>query len=109
MNTASFSPWHSILSLLFVLGVILAIGWVIKRSRIQLTQSPIPMKIVAALALGPREKLLVVEISDQWHVIGVTPHSINLIAQLPRQNLAASESSMTGQNFLASLQARLKK
>lgn len=109
MNTVSFSPWPSIISLIIVLGIILAIGWLLKRSKMPLSHNPISMKTIAALSIGPRERLLVVEIADQWHVIGVTSHSINSIAQLPKQTLDNTGSSAYGQNFLSSLQARLKK
>ena len=109
MNTVSFSPWPSIISLIIVLGIILAIGWLLKRSKIPLSHSPINMKTIAAHSLGPRERLVVIEIADQWHVIGVTSHSINSIAQLPKQTRDNTGSSAYGQNFLSSLQARLKK
>ena len=109
MNTVSSSPWQSIISLVIVLGIILAIGWLLKRSKMPLSHNTISMKTIAALSIGPRERLLVVEIADQWHVIGVTSHSINSIAQLPKQTLDNTGSSAYGQNFLSSLQARLKK
>jgi flagellar protein FliO/FliZ len=109
MNTSTFSALPSIFSLLIVLALILSLGWLLKRSKLRLSNHSILMKTIAGHSLGPREKLLVVEIDDKWYVLGVTTHNINLIAQLPKQEAPQSNNGEMATNFIASLQARLKK
>ena len=39
-------------------------------------------KVVRSLPLGSRERLMVIEIDNAQHLIGVTPHSINYLHKL---------------------------
>jgi flagellar protein FliO/FliZ len=40
------------------------------------------LRVASALALGPRERIAVVEACGQWLVIGITPQSINVLTTL---------------------------
>lgn len=42
------------------------------------------IKVVTNLALGPREKLLVIEIEGKQHLIGSTPNQINYLLSLEK-------------------------
>lgn len=108
MNAASYSPWSSLFSLAVVLGLILAIAWLLKRSKLRLMNNPVPMKVIGGLSLGTRERVIVVEIGEQWHVLGVTAQSITPITQLPKQALPEVSANAVP-NFLTTLQARLGK
>jgi len=46
------------------------------------------MKITSTLALGSRERLMIVQHDDQEYVLGVTPTSISLINSRARQKTA---------------------
>lgn len=68
-------------SLLGVVLLILILAWLVKRFNPQLGAST-HFKIVRSMPLGARERLLVIEIDDKQHLLGVTPHSINYLYQL---------------------------
>ncbi|WP_284617090.1 flagellar biosynthetic protein FliO [Aquabacterium humicola] len=73
--------------------------WLLKRTPIGAAASQGPMKLVAALPLGPNQKLLTVEVGSgderRWLVLGVTPGGINALhtmapqAELPAAGQAA--------------------
>ncbi len=108
MNTATFSPWPSVLALLVVLGLIIGIGWLLKRSKFTLGSQPLAMRALGGISLGAREKLLLVEIDDEWHVLGVTAHSITSVTRMPKRQMNTDTNGPSGAHFLATLQARLK-
>jgi len=41
-----------------------------------------PLQLVHVIALGPRERLALVKVADRHLVIGITPNSVNRIAEL---------------------------
>jgi flagellar protein FliO/FliZ len=43
------------------------------------------VKLVGALNLGGRERIMVVEVGDQWIVVGASPGRVNALATMPRQ------------------------
>lgn len=48
------------------------------------------MKLVAALSVGTRERIVLLEVGDTWVVLGVSPNQINALHTLPRQPLPAT-------------------
>jgi flagellar protein FliO/FliZ len=109
MNGVTFSAFSSVVSLVIVLGLIIALAWLLKRSKIGLSHHSVVIKTLGGISIGPREKLLVVEIADQWYVLGVSSHSINLITQLPKQTPPVANNGAVAPDFIAALQARFKK
>ncbi len=51
-----------------------------------------PLKIVGALMISPRERIVLVEIDDTWVMIGVVPGQIKTLHTLPKGTLPAAES-----------------
>jgi flagellar protein FliO/FliZ len=43
------------------------------------------MRVISQLPLGAREKISIVELEDQWLVLGVTGQQITLLTQVPRK------------------------
>lgn len=73
-------------SLVLVLGVILFIFYLIKRLRIgQFTQSRLPdMRLLGTLNLAPKRAVSLVEICDEWFILGVGTESVTLISKMDR-------------------------
>ncbi len=70
--------------LVLVLGLLVGALWLLK----QVTQrrgpnSPL-LRVVAGTAVGPRERVVVVEIGSTWLVLGVAPGRVNALAEVPR-------------------------
>ncbi len=42
------------------------------------------MKVVGGVALGPRERIVLVEVGDTWLVVGIVPGQIRTLHTLPR-------------------------
>ncbi|MFY8349930.1 flagellar biosynthetic protein FliO [Pseudoalteromonas sp. SSM20] len=70
-----------LLSLILVVVCIVILGLLIKRFNPQITQSD-DFKVIRTINLGSKERLLVVEMDNKHHVLGVTSGSINYLYQL---------------------------
>lgn len=87
----SASLGGSFLQMLFglalVLGLLFAGVWFLKK----LTGNPGAnaniARVVGATPIGGRERIVIVELGQTWLVLGVTPNSINTLAEMPRQPL----------------------
>ena len=76
------------LGLALVLGLIVAVAWVAKRlTPGTLRGSGVPLTIVASQAVGQRERVVVVEVSDHWLVLGVAPGRVSALSTLPKGTL----------------------
>jgi flagellar protein FliO/FliZ len=58
------------------------------------------LHVVGSLSLGGRERILVVEIGDQWIVVGAAPGRVSALATMARQDSAPADILMQ-QNGLA--------
>jgi flagellar protein FliO/FliZ len=45
---------------------------------------PRHLRVVSAVMVGQRERVVIVELGDEWLVLGVTAQSVNLLATHPR-------------------------
>ncbi|GAC05456.1 flagellar biosynthetic protein FliO [Paraglaciecola sp. Hal342] len=55
------------------------------------------LKVVASLAAGTKERVLVIEVGDEQHLIGVTAQNINHLAKLDTP--IANDKPPSGENF----------
>jgi flagellar protein FliO/FliZ len=65
-----------LLSLGLVVGFILAAAWVVRRMPLGLGRASGPLKVLAALPLGPRERLVLVEAKGEQLLIAVSPAGV---------------------------------
>jgi len=83
--TDAATPTTDIISMVMSLGVvvvlILVLAFFVKKLNPNLTNND-EFKVIRSLPLGSRERLMVVEIDDAQHLLGVTPHSINYLHKL---------------------------
>lgn len=70
-----------VLSLIMVLVLIVALAFFVKKLNPNLANSE-EFKVVRSLPLSTKERLMVVEIDNCQHLLGVTPHSINYLHKL---------------------------
>ena len=102
--TAGISLGKMALSLGIVVAIVLVLGWLFKKLTLRLPGSR-HIKIISTLALGQKERLLVIEMQGKQRVIGVTAHSVNFLFDLenplPEEKLAS--------DFHTQLQSLLKK
>ena len=71
-------------------AVIAGAAWLLKRAqRVHAATNPL-LKTVAALALGPKERVVLVEVDDTWLVLGVAPGRDVVPGELSRAVIAES-------------------
>ena len=67
-----------------------ALAWFLKRYGPKGGIGGANLRIVGSLSLGGRERLLVVEVGNQWIVVGASPGRVNALATMPKGDAAAS-------------------
>ena len=97
-------------SLALVLGAIVALAWVLRR----LGQGPAGntglLRVISSTAVGQKERVVVVEVSDVWLVLGVAPGQVAPLYTLPRQESAnAGTPAQTAPPFAQWLQRAMGK
>lgn len=78
------------LGLVLVVGLILAIGWLARRSGLQ-GRIQGGMRVVDTLTLGPRQRIVMVEVEKTWLVVGVTAGQMNVLHTLPAGDTLPSQ------------------
>ncbi|WP_229260839.1 flagellar biosynthetic protein FliO [Duganella levis] len=74
------------LALIFVIGLMLGLAWLTKRfGPRNFGGGNSNIKLVGTLSVGTRERILVVEVGEQWIVVGASPGRMNALATMPRQ------------------------
>lgn len=79
-------------ALLGIIVLILAAAWVIKRLGFAPKSAGTRgLKVTASTSLGPRERVVIVEVEDARLVLGVTTSQINVLHTLPPAPADAEE------------------
>jgi flagellar protein FliO/FliZ len=86
-------------SLLLVILVILGMAWMLKKMRLPSMTGQKDFTIKRQIALGTKERMLVVQAGDEQFIVGATSHNIQLIAKLdkPLQDDAPTDSAFAAQ------------
>lgn len=71
------------LALLLVIGVILLCSWLLRRLSAGQGLPGQPLKVRGSTLLGPRERVVIVEVADTWLVLGVAPGHISKLHEMP--------------------------
>ncbi len=80
-----------IFSLLLVLAAIVLVGWMLKRMNVAQQGSVKLLKVLGAVPIGQRERIVLVEIKDTWLVVGVGPGQIRTLHSLPKMEYSATD------------------
>ena len=73
-----------LLGLLIVLAAIAGTVWLLKRFPVGQQAVGGAVRVVGGVALGPRERLVLVEIGETWLLLGVAPGQVNALHALPK-------------------------
>jgi flagellar protein FliO/FliZ len=71
------------LSLLLVIGVVFMLAFLMRRFNVTPSGTS-QLKIVTSMMAGTREKILVIQVGEEQHLIGVTAQNINHLAKLDK-------------------------
>jgi flagellar protein FliO/FliZ len=99
-----------LLGLALVLGLMAAAAWALKRLGVAKSVAGAPVRIIGGVNVSNREKVMVIEVADQWIVVGVAPGRVSALSTMPRQELPSSgEAAPVANNFSAWLQKTIEK
>ncbi len=90
---------NALSGLVIVLLIILGAAWLLKRVQPGRFADHHLLHTRSSLSVGPRERVLVVEIGEQWLVLGVTAHTITTLHTLPRTELNERPVAVTAAGF----------
>lgn len=85
---ATSSTTSTLLQVVFGLGVVLFViagaAWLARRYLPAAGAGGGPARIVGGVMVGPKERVVVVEVADTWIVAGVTSQNVNALCTMPR-------------------------
>ncbi len=91
-----------LISLAAVIGFILIGAWVLRRSPLgAVTRKAGPLKVIATLPLGPKERLVLVEAAGRELLVGVSPAGIFSLNRSDEGDYAGAAASSTAAEQLA--------
>ena len=90
---------NAIFALAVVVLVIFGAAWLLKRVQPARPGGSALLHAVSTLSLGPRERIAVVEIGEQWLIVGVTAQTITPLHTMPRGALPSGSGAATALPF----------
>ncbi|MDT8387911.1 MAG: flagellar biosynthetic protein FliO [Thiogranum sp.] len=100
--------WQLTLGMLVVLGLIMAIAWVLKRSgRFQMAAGG-SLRILGGLSMGARERVVLMQVGETQLLLGVAPGRVQTLHVLEKPLAVNAANPMPG-NFAEQLARMLKK
>lgn len=85
---ASPVSFGGVLQVLFglavVLGTVAAAAWLLKRLAPGQVSAGGAIKLIGGIAVGPKERVVVVEVGDTWLVVGVAPGQVSALHNMPK-------------------------
>jgi len=108
---SSGSVLQVILSLLLVLAAVVLVGWILKRINLPQQGAGNALKVVSGVAVGQRERIVLVEVNDTWLVVGIAPGCVNALHTMPKGALPSASNVATGDDnkFQAWLKQMMEK
>jgi len=96
------------LSLIFILLIIFAAAWLLKRFGRINGLAGAQMKVLGVMSLGQRERVVLMEVGKKQLLIGVTASRVSLLHEL-EERVEIEESQPVGNAFAKRLQEALNK
>lgn len=91
---------QAFLALAFIVALLVALAWMARKVTGGKGFGQGGMKIVGGVALGPRERIVLVEVGDTWLVVGVVPGQIRTLHTLSRATVTSGGEDVTAEGPL---------
>jgi flagellar protein FliO/FliZ len=95
------SALQMVMGLVLVLALLLGTLWLLKRLSQPRGQVAGLMRVVAGVAVGSRERVVILELGNSWLVLGVAPGQVTTLAEIPRQEVPTSTAGLAAKEFPA--------
>ncbi len=91
------TSFSNLLQVLFglglVLGAIAGTAWLLKRLNPGRVAASGALRVVGGVAVGPKERVVLVDVGDARLILGVAPGHITMLHQMPRPDEDASQTA----------------
>jgi len=87
------------LGLAVVIAALVGSLWLLKRVSAPHGAAAGVVRVIAGASVGPRERVVLLEVEDTWLLVGVAPGQVNALHQMPKGKLAAAAPAPTGKEF----------
>lgn len=108
-SSISSSLVQMFLALIGVLALLFACLWILKKLTTQRGAAAGLLRVIAATAVGTRERVVIVEVGSTWLVLGVAPGQVSTLAEIPRQPMTDPPHETTFASVPQWLQQLMKK
>ena len=97
-------------SLLFVLVLIFGLAWMMKKMRLPgMVGNSGSLKVIKQMPIGPKERIMVIQVGEEQLVIGVTASNINLLSKLETPLKESKTESVSFANQFSKLMTKNEK
>ena len=80
-----------IFSLILVLAAVVFVAWLLKRINMPQHGAGSIIKVISGVAVGQRERIVLVEVNNTWLVVGVAPGQVRTLHSMPKANIPILE------------------
>lgn len=87
--------------LVIVLGTVAGAAWLLKRLAPGQISAGGAIKLIGGIAVGPKERVVVVEVGDTWVVVGVAPGQVSALHHMPRLEVLQGGAPAAGDQRFA--------
>jgi flagellar protein FliO/FliZ len=91
---SSGSVLQVIFSLLLVLAAVVLVAWILKRINLPQHGAGSVLKVISGVAVGQRERIVLVEVNDTWLVVGVAPGQVRTLHSMPKSDLPIPQAEI---------------
>ena len=83
-----------IFSLILVLAAVAVVAWMMKRINIPQRGAASLLKVISGVAVGPRERVVLMEVNDTWLIVGVAPGQVRTLHTMPKGTLPSGAGNL---------------
>ncbi|ARP86935.1 flagellar biosynthetic protein FliO [Bordetella genomosp. 9] len=98
---ADAAPFRVFIGLIVVIAAILLCGWIARRAGLAGRTHGGALRIVDSLNLGPRQRIVLVQVEDARLVVGIAANQMNLLHTLPPGSAAPEEPGLPASRAFA--------
>jgi len=80
------------LALALIVGLLAGAAWLARKVSGGKGFGQGGMRVIGGVALGPRERIMLLEVGEEWLVIGIVPGQIRTLHRLAKGELPAAEA-----------------
>jgi flagellar protein FliO/FliZ len=97
-----------VLGLLLVIGMIVGVAWLTRRFGNFQADASGALRVIGGLSMGPRERVVLVQVGDRQLLLGVAPGRVSTLHVLDQPLVPLSPSAPANDSFAARLAGLLK-